>query len=274
MVITHPMVKGGSTLADEQSVSYPNDRDQWQVGLLRATTFIPNLTTDDAIKNTWWGKIIGSKMDEENIDRQNGVKEQKGFFHGNHLVMVSQSGRVDLILAATEERSSETSELPALGPMSPDTLSPFAEIVKNWLNKSPPVNRLAFGANLGMRTTDAQTGYKKIQPYLPNVKLNPESISNFRYQINRPKESTVSPGTMINRLNIWTVVLLSTVEVTVEPTASKASANIKKPQYVCRLDLDINTSTLDDEVKKNGANSIFQELVEHGQEIASKGDVA
>ena len=187
--------------------------------------------------------------------------------------MFSQAGRVDWTLVATEEGSSETSKLAALGPVSTDTLGPFIEIVKNWLNESPPANRLAFGATLGRPTANAQTGYKEIQPYITTVHLNPQDTSDFFYRINRPRESAASPGTMINRLSSWTVELVGTVGITVEPTTPKVAANIQGQQYICKLDLDINTAILDDGVVKDDAYSIFQELVAHGQEIASKGDI-
>ena len=226
-----------------------------------------------AIENTWWDKAVDGKPDDEHIDRQNGVKEQKGSLNGNHLVMVSRPGRVDWTLGAAEGGSPDMPELPALGPLSADTLDPFVDIVKNWLNECPPVNRLAFGANLGRLVADARTGYEDIQQYLPTVQLNPQNVSNFLYQINRPKESTVSSGTMINRLNIWTVMSIGTVGVAIEPTASKAAANIQGQRHICRLDLDINTALLDNGVIKDDAYALFQELIKHGLEIASEGDV-
>lgn len=243
------------------------------VGLLRATTFIPNLSMDDAIENTWWDETVDDKPDDEHIDRQNGVKEQKGSLNGNQLVMVSRPGRVDWTLGAAEGGSSNMSELPALGPLSTETLDPFVDIVKNWLNECPPVNRLAFGANLGSMVADAKTGYEEIQPYLPAVKLDPQGVSDFLYQINRPIKSAVRQDIMINRLNRWMVMLLSTVGVAIEPPTSKAAANIQGQRHICRLDLDINTSLLEDGVVKDDAYVIFKELVEHGREIASRGDV-
>ena len=228
---------------------------------------------DLAIGNTWWDKIVDGKPDDEHINRQNGVKEQRCSFNGNLLVMVSQPGQVDWTLEVAEGLSPDMPELPALGPMSADTLDPFMDIVKNWLNECPPVNRLAFGAILGMLTEDAKTGYAEIQQYLHNVQLNAQGISDFFYQINRPKESKVIPGTMINRVNRWAVALFGTVGVTVETATSKAVANIQGKRHICKLDLDINTPLLNDSVVEGKTYAIFQELVNQGQEIANNGDV-
>ena len=123
-------------------------------------------------------------------------------------------------------------------------------------------------ASLGGRISNISS-----KVYVPAVKLDRQGIADFFYRINRPIESKASPGTMINCLNSWTVALLGTVGVTVEPTTPKAAASMQEQQYICRLDLDINTAILDDGVVKDDAYSIFQELVAHGQEIASKGDV-
>ena len=262
----------GSALGEGRPASGSNGGNQWVVGLLRATTFIPDLAAEDVVENTWWNEIVGSKPEDERINHQRGVKEQKGAFKGNLLIMVSQFGRVDWTFAPAEDGSVEESEIPALGPMSDDTLNPFAEIVKNWLSVCPLVNRLAFGAILGMPTADAPTGYEEIQPYIPNVRLNPQTSSDFFYQINRPKKSNTMPGVMINRLSRWSVELVGSMGVTVDPAASKASVRMRG-QHIRRLELDINTVPLDDTVLRDGAYALFHELVEHGQEIANKGDI-
>lgn len=259
-------------LVDDLLVSGPNGGDRWLVGYLRMTTFIPDLSTEAAVENTWWGETIGSKPEDERIDRQRWVKEQKGTLNGNHLVMVSQSGRVDWTFEAVEEGSNEGSELHALGSMSDNTLEPFVKFVKKWLSVCPPANRLAFGAILGIPVADAQTGYEEIQSYLQSVQLNPQTTSDFFYQINRPKEINVRSNIMINRLSMWSVALAGNVRVTVDPTASKASV-YKRGQHICRLEFDINTVSLEDTVSGDDAYAIFHELVEHGQEIAKKGDV-
>ena len=259
-------------LATDWPVSEPNEVCQWEIGYLRATTFIPDLSMEGAVGNTWWEEAVGGKPENEHIDHQKGVKEQKGTLNGNLLVMVSQPGRIDWTLEATEEGSSEPSKLPTVGSMSGDALEPFVGIVKNWLNRCPPTNRLAFGTILGRLVADAQAGYEEIQPYLHNVRLNPQGISDFFYQINRPKESTVNQGIRINRLSKWSVALVGTVGITIDPAASKASASMIQRRHICRLELDINTAALSDAVSGDDAYAIFQELIEHGQDIASKGD--
>lgn len=263
--------KGRSALAANRPASSPNG-EWWEVGSLRATAFIPDLSGADSVGNTWWERVTGGKPEDERIIHQRGVKEQRGALNGNLLAMVSQPSRADLTLEARGEESSELSELLTMGSLSGGTLEPFMRIVKSWLNECPPANRLAFGAILGWLAADAQTGYEEIQQYLPSVQLSPQNSSDFFYQINRPKESTVRPGIRINRISKWSVPLVGTVGVTVDPTASKVTASMQG-WHICKLELDINTAILSDPTSGDGAYALFQELAAHGQEIAKEGDI-
>lgn len=248
------------------------DGCSWEVGFLRATTFIPGLTHEVSVKNTWWNKIIADKPEDERINHQRGMKEQRGKFKSNNLAMVSQLGRVDLTLGAVDEESPEPPKLPSIGPMSTDTLDPFMKIIKSWLNAYPPASRLAFGAILGKITTGTQTGHEEILSYLPDIKLDPQNISDLFYQINRPKMSTVHPSIRINRVSKWSVPLVGTVGVTIDPAVSKATTNMQE-WHICKLELDTNTPLLSDVMAGDGAYQIFRELADHGQSIAENGDI-
>ena len=210
--------------------------------------------------------------DEVHVDNQRKARVQKSLLDGNLWAMICQPGRVDWTLEAVEKESDKTSELVTLGAMSANTLEPFVKIIGKWLGKCPPTNRLAFGANLGKMVNDRHAGYEEIKRYLPSVELDPQNTDNFLYQINRPRKSKVDPNIMINRLNTWSVVLVSTGGVTIDSTGAKISANVQNI-HVRKLELDINTAFLDDSIAKKKGRKIFQELVEHGQEISSEGDV-
>lgn len=227
---------------------------------------------EGSVGNAWWEKVASGGPADERINHQTGIKEQRGDLNDSLLAMVSQPGRVDWTLQATEEGSPERLELPTVGPMSDSTLEPFMEIVKKWLDECPPVSRLAFGVILGRLAADARTGYEKIQYYLPCVELSPQDATDFFYQINRPTESTVRPDTKINRISKWSVPIVGNVGVTIDTTASTASASMQG-QYICRLELDINTAPLDHVFSGNDAYAVFEELAAHGLEIASRGDI-
>lgn len=248
------------------------DGCSWEVGSLRATTFIPDLTHRVSVENTWWDKIIADKPEDERINHKKGTKEQRGTFKSNNLAMVSQIGRVDLTLGAADEEPPEPPKLSSIGPMSTDTLDPFIKIIKSWLNTCPPANRLAFGAILGKPTTDTQTGHEEILSYLPDLQLDPQNISDLFYQMNRPKISTVDPSIRINRLSTWSVPLVGTVGVTIDPTVYRATTDMQG-WHICKLELDISTPLLSDAIVGDGAYAIFRELADHGQSIAENGDI-
>ena len=69
----------------------------------------------------------------------------------------------------------------------------------------------------------------------------------------------------------WSVPQVGTVGVTIDPAVSKATTNIQG-WYICKLDLDISTHHLNDTISGDGAYTIFQELADHGQNIAKDGD--
>ena len=257
---------------DERPVLDSIGADRWKLVFLRATTFIPDLSMDDIVKNSWWRQIVGHDPDDDRIDYKSNLKVQKGSFNNNILAIISQPKRIDWTLEATVDESSENSKPPSLGTMNGRILEPFVGIVKDWFDKCSPINRLAFGAILINPTADAKTGYEEIQNYLPRVQLDPQGTSDFFYQINRPKKSSVNKNIKINRLNKWSVGLIGTVGVTIDSAEREAFTHIRE-QHICRLELDINTPILDSAVSGDGASAVFQELIKYGQEIASKGDV-
>lgn len=248
------------------------DGCSWEVGFLRATTFIPDLTREVSVENTWWDKIVADKPEDERINHQKGMKKQRGKFKSNNLTMVSQLGRVDLTLGAADEEPPEPPKLPSIGPMSTDTLDPFMQIIKSWLNACPPANRLAFGAILGKPTVGTQTGHEEILSYLPDLQLDPQNISDLFYHINRPKISTVDPSIRINRMSTWSVPLVGTVGVAIDPAVSSATTDIQE-WHICKLELDISTPLLSDVIVGDVAYAIFRELADHGQSIAGNGDI-
>ena len=49
-----------------------------------------------------------------------------------------------------------------------------------------------------------ELGYRELGRFLPAVRLDEDS-SDFSYQINRPRRSTVIPELSVNRLSKWSV---------------------------------------------------------------------
>lgn len=226
----------------------------------------------EGIEDTWWETTIGDRPDQVHVDNQKKAKIQKSMIKGNLWTMICQPGRVDWTLEAIEKESDTTLDLLALGSMSTGTLEPFVNAIEKWLSICTPINRLAFGANLGKVTDNMRTGCEEIQQYLPSVELDPQNTANFLYQINRPRKSKVDSKITINRLNTWSMVIISTGGVMIDPTASKVLGNVQHVN-VCKLELDINTASSNSKIAEDKAIDMFKELTEQGHEISNKGDV-
>lgn len=242
------------------------------VGQLRATTFIPNLTADDTTKKSWWDQVVGEDPVTGEIDYQRNLQTLRGPINDNSLIMIHQPERIDWILEATLDKAQGPMP-PTLGSMSDRTLEPLVKIVKNWLGICPRTYRLAFGAIIVKQTDNVQTGCEEIQPYLPNVKLNPKGTSDFSYKINRPKKSSVKPNVTINRVNEWSIEVSSNLGITMGSSRKAVVSTNIQNLHLCKLGLDINTAIQDSLISGDEATEIFQELIRHGQEIAKKGDV-
>ena len=247
------------------------DTDKWEVEYLRATTFISPQDIDEIIEYAWWEKTIGSKPKEDHINYQQRVREQKGMLDNNRLIMLSQLDRIDWTVMIEKQDSDKPLGIPTIGSLS-DALESFLRVVKKWLDVGPTMNRLALGAVLIRPVTDIQTGYKEILRFLPDLRLDHAGISNFSYQINRPRESTSSVGIKINRLSKWSVMQTGTLEIRMNASETPTSMS-KQGQSACRLGLDINTAPPNKDISKDDVWPIFEELVRCGREIAREGDI-
>ena len=92
----------------------------------------------------------------------------------------------------------------------------FVTLMSRWLefDTGPSLRRLAFGAVLLHPAENRVEGYRKIQPYLQHVTMQPEESSDFLYQINRPREAEVAiSGLQINRVSKWSVGRMQLITV-------------------------------------------------------------
>lgn len=251
----------------------PPVQDLWDVGNLTASTFMPGLSPKDSVENTWWEWVVEARPGTEHLDYRRGTKEQSRAFNDNILVMVSQPGRVDWTIKVEESKPTEPYRVPSLGPMSADTLKPFMGLVKKWLDVCTQVGRLGFGASMGKLAPNEEEGFNAVQECLPSIKLGRQSISDFHYRVNRPRNSTSVVDTVINRISEWSVLQFSTGNAAIGTAALGQETKMPRPCF-CRLDLDINTAALAGNITGDVAYAVFQELAGHGCDIAAKGDVA
>ena len=79
----------------------------------------------------------------------------------------------------------------------------------------------------------------------------------------------------INRLSTWSVMQIIETSVNISDEGAPRVTRLPNPRDFCRLELDINTiPEFDRELEKSIVPGIFDELVDIGNEIATKGDVS
>ena len=147
--------------------------------------------------------------------------------------------------------------------------------MQKWLEKSPPLNRLAFGAILLSPAESVPEAYRALDKLLPSVDIDPDRTRDLIYRINRRRSSRCGiEGLEVNRLSTWGAVTVSTVEVELSIEGSKKVRQSQTSQYACRLEIDINTALgFGGELDKAILPALFDELVDLGSEIITEGDI-
>lgn len=245
------------------------DIEAWLVQLMRLTVFPTAPTRLEDL--TWWEDLVGKTPDSDQIKRGIGERLQTGLFDGNQLLLRVQPERIDWMLGPLFKP--EEGALPTVGPF-PSILEKFRELMGKWIDMSPPIQRLAFGAVLLREAADHSGAYLELQRYLPSVKLDPENSYDFSYSINRPR--FVSVGTLdnlkINRLSKWSAVRVAIIR---EDRPSGAVQRVGEEIFACRLELDMSTdSDYQAELLADCRSELLNRLIEMGHEIAETGDAA
>src|SRR5205823_14804759 len=108
-------------------------------------------------------------------------------------------------------------------------------------------------------------GYKKLQPLMPCVKMAPESSSEFSYQINRPRKSSVVEELKINRLCRWSVSAFMLQSITIGHSVLMAG---EPTAIACRVEPDVNTDGARVEpLPVDRLPKLFRELLEISNEL-------
>lgn len=242
--------------------------DEWNAEALRLTVFLVPGTV--ANPNNWWRSVADSEPENSETKPRVGVRVDSGEFKDGLLVMQSQPNRVDWIYG---NRPGELDD-----PFQPNfgqRLPLFSEAVITWLRGCPAITRLAFGVSLILETTSKNDSYHLLSNYL-NFDLEPESSSDFNYQINRGRLSRTVPELWINRMTRWSAVrhvkLMGNLNLSESP--SNFSLSSSDHSHGAKLELDINTSAERNAAIPDGARlQLYSELVQLAIEIVREGDI-
>lgn len=244
---------------------------EWLVQSLRCTAFPAPSASEPS--ETWWSELIGEEP-EVRIDRpKSGERREEGPFGKGRLSLIQGLGRIDWRLSPKPLSGPEEDVPTAVGRM-PDVLEAFSEVISKWLALStcPRMQRLAFGAVLILPVEDRASGYRILDSLLPAVELDPESSSDFSYQINRCRHSNVC-DVEVNRLSKWSVV--AWMYTALQPDSDEGARVMasSRPQHACRLEVDVNTvSAFEGQFTVEKARELWDELKALATEIATEGD--
>jgi hypothetical protein len=242
---------------------------EWLAQTLRLTAFTdPQRELDPAV---WWDTVFGEEPESVEIEPRKRVHKQSSPYENGEISLVTQPLRIDWLL--TSQAPSEIG-LPNLGKYL-QSLDSFRNVIARWfgIEDCPALMRLAFGAVLQYPVPTREHGYRQLQPYLHDVRLDPEGSTDFQYRINRPRQlANGIPGLRVNRLTNWSVIRFLPMTLEFGPTGIRSTE--ERQSFACRLELDINTAPeFEGQVAPGLLPGIFDELVSLGREILENGDI-
>ena len=245
---------------------HPSD---WLVEALRLSVFPAN--PQDAIATERWSSLVGSQP--ESVTRPSQMPDrviEEGPWANARLQVEGQPGRIDW-------RTFSGTPAPD-GPMviggRADAAQPFLGLMTRWLGAScPPLNRIAFGANLILPEAPLETIARQLDSMLPSVAVDTDGTRDFLYRTNRRRNSSAEAALQVNRLATWSTMGSIGFEIAIGPGG--AMARETREVYFCRLELDINTVPLQAQriMSQDTLPAVFCELLDAAWEIADQGDI-
>lgn len=154
-----------------------------------------------------------------------------------------------------------------IGPLS-EWKALFGEASLRAINATPGITRVAVGVVLLATVENRQDGYRHLQGLLSNVKIQPEVISDFLYQVNYP---TAINGVSINRVLKFSVARQLLIQGSMDGT----TVSFGEPLYAARFELDFSSILLTPATQAIEApDVVFAVLLQNAETIALSGEPA
>lgn len=242
----------------------------WMANSLRLTVFVDPLTK---VNDDLWGTIT-EEVPEKVISLPKTNKLHiEGPFKNGKLNLDFEPFRIDWIYTPIEDFIKGSN---IIGPFL-TSLEDFSTLMGKWFasGKCPEAKRIAFGASLIYPINSRDEGYKILAKCIPSYSFDIVNISDFHYQINRPRKSKSDlVDIKINRLTKWGLLRQTFQSFQIPISEGSIQSTGDTIGLYTILELDINTSPDFDSVFSSDQIQImFNELQELGKEIAMKGDI-
>jgi hypothetical protein len=244
--------------------------NEWRAASLRVTAF-PAPGAMKAGRDLWGELALGEASSHER--KKGGEETFQGPALDNWLVITSNLGRTDWLFLP--DPTQDGAPFPDLGSF-PEAVGVFLGLVRNWFgNNCPGLDRFAFGAEVRLPVETRVAGYRQLSCYLP-FPIDGETSSDFLYQINRRRASSVRTDVEINRLTKWSVAGGMKLNVPFLPVLPESSAVVQSSEvgHACRIDLDINSAQgLSEPLRPEQVGRLLEEFVQMASEIVQEGDI-
>jgi len=243
----------------------------WLIEAIRLTSFPGQPISPNG--QSWWSDVIGSAPDRKLIQPKSGELIEEGQFASGRLILRLTQPKIDWTLVPLPDKQSE--EMPPTIGNYPEMWQSFLPVTKAWVNlpNLPPIKRIAFGSVLLKPVETPKDGYTILSGLLHSIKLDPDAMVDFFYQINRPRVSASGvPDLAINRLSKWGVVGFQDSLISIGPEG--IIQKLGPERYIVRIELDINTSQkYQKDLEQKVLPSIIDELLSMAHELVDRGDV-
>lgn len=208
----------------------------WQAESLRLTLF---RTRPIETVIPLWETLTGQRPEKADSQPRANVITEEGPVVLGSLTHTSDPLRVNWILSPSQDQQQRTQSFPTLGSLS-IVKAQFISMIADWLTSQavPGTTRIALGSIALVINQNKASAYKQLAALLHHLQIDIENSTDLSYQINRPVNSTVQPGLIINRLSKWSAVHL--YQFLIAP--QQGPIRDPKTHVATRLELDINTS--------------------------------
>ena len=169
-----------------------------------------------------WEQVLGAPPETDQNQPRQRVRVQTGPWHEGVLQLtVSPFNVVWLAAPPTDQESLPNPNNWRVADIIPD----FLAVTRLWLSSIDfGIKRVGFGLHSLLPAQDKVSAYRLLQGLVPSVTIEPETTSEFFYQINRPVPSRVLGGDVrLNRLMKWSATVLRFVPIQIAPHTAQAN---------------------------------------------------
>lgn len=233
---------------------------QWKADHIRATAFSPMVwpsSPEDVLRGAF-GVLPEETASKPAAGEYSCVSTWNGF----RIEVKKQLNRLDVVIQALPDNTNPVNFFDGIR----DTLNVFIDAISKWIKcNAKEVSRLAVGLNGFLPVSSAEEGYFALKDYVRVIQVDPHRFRDFRFQVNLPQTSKVCGALTVNRLTIWSCMVIR----------GGFLGEINKvfgESHYCMCAIDVNTDAeANVRIEIDKVDGVFVELSEAALEILNRG---